>query len=209
MFLKAEWYLPLYFVNHDEEPRKDSRPEVNRLGNYHYWKFNAAWQRYCFGLLAWSKHAEGTPEYFIQAFNSLYAGNRAFTNFKGVDEYANFITEERLDEELPEVATLVCGGSVLTGYEDGDNLVVETMNSEAFPPDIYDDANPQTKPWLFTCATIVTTTLVDGKPKVIPFPQLDGADVWVPIVSNHNRGAMTYPLSALTKVTSVPRPYYP
>lgn len=220
----------LYFVKHDKEPRKTSRPEVFRLEPHHFYDLTEAWQWFWFDALMWSRFegmtdrtqlSESQFDELAKAFSSLTAHNRAFTNGHGTDKSGNgpginYVTGENVDNpiaEIPAAATLICGGTVLTGEERYSYLHVETLDGSSTPPSIR-ECNPGSHPWYFTAATIVTTAKYLGKPKVIPFPQLqDGAyTVYVPIASKRNKSPMRYRLSALTRLSAaseIPNPYWP
>lgn len=193
MLLKLEQWPPLWEILHDEKPRETSRPEVLRRLDYYYWRMTEPWFWYCFdvvmfqafGLVNRIGMTQEQWDYTAQKFESVYADNRFITNGHW-DGRKNWLTGANLDGEDPEVATLMCGGGVLTGVENDGILEIRTLNSDESPPSI-SEINPKSHPWYFIPGTIVTTALVDGLPKVTPFPQLGGKTVYVPLVSKHSR----------------------
>jgi len=189
----------LYYVKHDYElggvRASAPTPEVFRLEEWHFSEMIESWQWFCFTLL----------ESNVQAFNGVWNSYRAFSNDHGVDLFRNYITGQRLDKPLPAMASLVCGGNVLAGREEGGYLIVETMDGNEPPPA---GVTRVTHPWLIQVATICTTTkLSDGTYKVTSFPQLDGRDVLVPIVASR---PVQIPLSNLVRLpqgSAMPSPY--
>lgn len=202
----------LYRVKHDFElpdgiRQKAPNPEVFRLEPHSGTPFTQEWQRFSF---KWIK--EQSPDLsqsdlatkFIHIFDAAFMNKNRFR-----DGRANFITGENLDHELPRVFPLVCGGNVLAGTEDGDDLIVETMNGSEPPPS---NVSPDTHPWLFQKATIVTRIkldIVDGvqRFKVNRFPELSPADSIVPILS---MTTVRYPLNKLVRLplgSPIPSPY--
>lgn len=202
----------LYRVKHDFELPDGGRPhpnmpEVFRLEPHTSMKFTEAWQRFCFKLVK-DQRPDLSDDALAQKFKTMY--DSAFMNDNRFrDHRANFITGENLNNELPRVFDLVCGGNVLAGTEDGDDLIVETLNGREPPPS---DVSPDTHPWLFQKATIITSTklqMIDGMQtfKVIRFPELSPADSIVPIVSI---GPVRYPLNKLVRLplgSPIPSPY--
>lgn len=62
----------------------------------------------------------------INDFNSLFRSKASHTNFAGVNKYANFIAEERLDKGLPVFSNIVTGRAVL---ESAGGLNVKVINA--------------------------------------------------------------------------------
>lgn len=78
----------------------------------------------------------------IKDFNSCLRSKASHTNFAGVDKYANYITQERLDAGLPVFSNIVTGGwvgryTVSKGFH--------VINAAAG----YLQFHPFTHPWLF------------------------------------------------------------
>jgi len=202
----------LYRVRHWYEYGRtfeSNRPEVNRLEPFHFWSLTSSWQLFIRDVLAWSKFGvyewmQLTTEqqaYIKNAFRGVMANDRAFTNggFLGVD----YVNMEEGDGSQNEAATIVCGGTCLSGEKvyldsypgliNGWYLQVHTLLASLPAPSIY-DINPKLTPWYFTKATIATkTALPSGGLKVTNFPQLDYAPVYMPIVSHPGKGLVFFP----------------
>jgi hypothetical protein len=151
-----------------------------------------AWQWFIYETLCESNN---------QAFESIYYNERALNNGHGVDVLHNYITGERADLEDPAIGSAFFSG-VLSGIEDGSDLIVDTFDGRLPPPL---GVTPETHPWLFSYAVTVYRF---PAPHVAKFPQLDGRDVRTPILSKF---PVRYPLARLEKLAPgapLPSPYY-
>lgn len=130
-------------------------------------------------------------------FTILYDKVRAFNNFVGFctpgtscsDPRHNYVTNEYTNYPDPAWDKVrVCAGAKITGVEDGDWLIVSTL----------DPSNPPTweklqkEPWHYFYAVSSTKT-----GDTTPFPQGNGNPVPVPLFA---RTEVRFPLSALIKL---------
>jgi hypothetical protein len=224
--------VQLYQVLHDYEiPNKEIRagmPEVMRLEPNVATIMDEDFQWFAFDLLFWRYRQgdrSGITDVEKRIWNSVYQGRpgRFITNGAGVEEYANFITGERLPFShnfigYPKFYNLVCGGNVLTGSEiqadNGERLLLVQALSGVMPS-VY-NVRRSTCPWLVQVGTSQTGDFIPGTQttRVEPFPQFANAgmawvDVHVPIASPR---PATYPLRYLRKLplgSAVPSPYNP
>lgn len=212
---------PLYRVLHDyeiwrrkpflleahgqlESVRKDWRwrlkaPEVYWLHDTHRVPFTETWQRLSFAL------CEGIEP---KKWRIVYDDHRAFMNNTGFwtegSPYAyvprrDYINGIDLSGELPAWDKIrVCGGATISGREEGDYLVVETLDYTAPPTIEYLRA----RPWLFFRALICDED-TNGKPIVYDFPQNGGRPVWIPLIAIT---PVRFPLSCLERVNDIANP---
>lgn len=205
---------------------RPNRPCVFRCGDIennrdgHYAKLNQEWQFFMFDLASkivydGRTHQDLTKteyDWLAGKFTSVFANSTAFTNQNGFDIKANFITGERLNDELPKIYTLVCGGASVSGTIAANSkgmqmLKVDHFNGAAPPPPV-ETINPYTDPRVFF-ATTITGVKVNGGYKVNRFPQYGGKDVPVPLIASKD---IYYPIKDLRAVENgiqKPSPYYP
>lgn len=204
----------LYQVKHDYQLPKGvwrQFPEVFRLEPHHYTDLTEAWQLFCFDLLIQSAGDIMTEMDIRRKFRAVYKYDLAMTNDNGFengdDPRADFINRVDLKQELPKIATLVMGGTVLSGVIDGTDLIVDTLDGNRPPPS---GITRKTHPWLIQCGTNATLIkMEDGTFKVNKFTQLNGADVLYPIIA---RITVRFPLSGLVELpigAEAPSPYNP
>lgn len=211
--------LQLYQIKHDYElgdSLRSNLPEVFRLNPQHYVVMTEEVQHFMFELLRLEMEKVGaTLEQARAAWAYLYKGDKAFTNYNGVDTKRDYINRTNLSEELPRLSTLVCGGNVLAGQEimaKWDTFVepclqVSTIDANYPPPVPFtrDEAPP-----LISYATISTLSkLSNGTYKVTRFsaPKMMGANAPIPLMSN---APVMYPLRFLKKLpirNVIPSPY--
>lgn len=191
------WYvlhdIQMGFVR-DMVEQAEGVPEVNRLEPYHFSDFPRAWQ-----LLEYSLNEGMTPN----KWTALHRYDKAFNNNQGFqrdgDPRANFVTGDNLTAELPKQATLICGGNILRGVVQDEDLLVDTLDPRNPPPS---KAWVLMNRWSYQFALNVKR---DGT--ISRFPQNDGRDV---IVLNLATRRMTYPLNKLRLIragTVLPSPY--
>lgn len=190
---------PLFRVLHDKELGelwRPNLPEVHPLFDQHFTPFTESWQRLSYEMNTLTKNK----------WTAVYSFERAFTNSNGFgkpgDPRRNYIKMEDLQEPLPKVEALVCGGAVLTGKVSGDYLYVETLNGRNPAPSL--DWLLE-RPWLYFDAITVDS---NGTPR--RFPQADGRQVLIPLVADRNRYPdVLIPLRKLQKWTGPgwPDPY--
>lgn len=163
----------------------------------------------------------------------LLEDQRAFANGTGFisrdkSGRADYFNNRDLDKELPRLDKVrTCSRSVLTGRVVGDYLNVTTFDSRqppplkpgrSYPTDISnvnpDDylIMPRTHPWMFLIATIVNKAgecVQFPKGAVYDWTNDGHPRSFMPHISNHDPklGGVWYPLSNLTRVSSVPSPY--
>lgn len=214
-----------YFVKRDWE-RSDftgtitrrGMPMVFRMGEYddprngHYTRLTEEWQFFWFDLCAnivyMRYHQELNRDEFLylaKRVTALGSGDRAFTNFHGLDQYRNYLTGENPMAELPAIYTLVCGGASINGEVAGDMLRVEHFDGTQSPPDV-SGIDPYTDPRVFFATTV--SQAIDGSFRAYHFPQLGGLDVPVPIIASRD---IYYPLKDLERYEDRYKraPYYP
>ena len=187
----------LYWVKHDIERGPLWRfglPEVFRLNPDH------------------SVRLEREEQLFIKALNPLMtpekwrvllSHDRAFTNKSaGYDDggepkqdWVNMRNTDAID--VPRFDTIrICGGALITGIEFGTDLLIESINADNPLPSVN-----ELPIYLKFCALNVTE---NGWSR---FPQGDGNDVWIPLLS---RFQLKYPLEYLIKIDinkPLPNPY--
>jgi hypothetical protein len=185
---------PLWRVLHDLEMGpiwRSNLPEVFPI-NGNRTPFGKDWQ-----LLSYAMN----PGMTGQKWRSLYQFNRAFNNgtgFNGPDPKADYVNSMDLGAELPAWdKTRFCGGAVVTGREDGPNLIVDILDGKGPAPEL---AWLSARPWYYFHAVNVTSG------GITRFPQNDGEPVLVPLVGS---GVATYPLSKLQRwrQAELPDPY--
>lgn len=173
----------LWRVKHDWELGelwRENVPEVFRMFPLHGIPLNREWQLYSYAL---------NPGMSPQKWRVLYDYRRAFTNHgAGYDYPAR--QEEKQDwvnrrdlraSDLPRFdQPRVCGGAIVAGVREADVVWIDTLNVNNPPPTI-----ENTKPWHKFCALNVGTK-VQGElvtPSFSKFPQNDGRDCWIPLIS--------------------------
>lgn len=189
---------PLYRVLHDVELGalwRQNVPEVYRLSGGNTMPITKPWQ-----LLIKAMN----PTMTNLMWRRLLDWQRAFTNntagydYPGGEPLQDWVNLRDLNAtgvprfEIPRI----CGGAVVTGVVDGSDLIVSTLDGNAMPPRVED-----IKPWhKFVALNVKDETTLTK------FPQGEGADVWIPLVT---RQPVSYPLSKLQRWTDVnlPNPY--
>lgn len=151
-------------------------------------------------------------DWLANRFTGVFGDRTAFCNMKGFDVKANFITGERLNDELPAIYTLVCGGASLSGTVVTNSKGRQMLKVRHFdgtqPPPSAETIDPYTDPRVFF-ATTITDAKIDGGYKVNRFPQYQGRDVPVPLIASRD---IYYPMSDLRIGGSGPEkpsPYFP
>ena len=196
---------PLWRVLHDLETPKGvwrpNLPEVFPLFPSHFSDFGRGWQ-----LLSKAMN----PKISASKWTNVYTYALWIANGQGFgdesDQRANYVAGRNLDKPNPRVECLTTGGSVLTGYVEGSNLVVRTLDVNVVPPLDWVMA----RPWFWTYAVTV-----DGRGIPRKFPQglqADGSIVPIvhPLIANPSRyPKITIPLSSLERWTAdeLPDPF--
>jgi len=155
----------------------------------------------CADLLALSKYGTlfgdlsgAERDYIVRAFTDLYSSNGAFSNESGFPASndptprANYIKNQDTDKELPRFDQIrVCSDDHITGVVDGTHLLVDHFSSvpSGYHISILEDPR-------VLRATIIR---IDGS--IREFPQLDGAPVYLPLMSNFE---LRLPLKYLEKL---------
>ena len=154
-------------------------------------------QFFCADLLALSKFGtlfsdlSGTERSFIgSAYRGVY--KYAFNNGTGYEEPGNprvdYINDRDQDAPLPKFDKIrVCSDNIIAGRVDGTDLLVDHFSAvpSSYTISILED------PRVFR-ATIIRTDGSTGE-----FPQLDGAPVYIPLMSNFD---LRIPLEYLEKL---------
>ena len=123
---------PLWRVKHWVEAGREentSRPEVWPLFPNHFTEFGYAWQK---------RSREMNPRLSDSKWTSFYDTKTILTNngngFGANPPRVNYITGENIGAANPKCELLTCGGNVLTGVVDGNNLRVDVLNGLSTPP---------------------------------------------------------------------------
>ena len=178
----------LYRVKHDFEIDGVWRqaPETQPLQEKNFTQMSKGIQELCFRLLQEENQGRFPDAELRSIYTGLYSYNKCFTNQKGynkdTDPRRNYIEGEDLSAPLPQIESLVTGGNVIAGREDGAYLWVFTIDPNG---DLSLVSRART-PWLVQLATIAK---MDGK--VIRFPDMvdENRGIYlntpVPIISSH------------------------
>ena len=150
--------------------------EISDPSNGHYVDLTREWQFFWFDLCSkicfGRYHQELKPKeykWLADKWSVLGATKTAFTNQKGVNDFANYVTNDRVGEEDPKIYTLVCGGATLTGtpvlFKKGIKrawmLKVDHFDGTQDPPPV-ETIDPYTDPRVFF-ATTITKRKVKGR----------------------------------------------
>lgn len=194
---------------------RENLPQVYSLEPTHRVYMDKAIQFLCYDLFR-----AGAPSMTAtraqKMWRQLYDYRRAFTNKTGFEnpndprvdyvhglDYTCIVDgkEVKCEEPALDKGPRVCGGASIKGVVSGDVLLVETIDSNNVPSLEYVLA----RPWLYFHAT---TFRINGK--VGRFPQGDGEPVFVPLISDHKKGAVAYPLAWLEPLPAgvVADPYW-
>lgn len=179
-----------------------SLPATVKLRNSRFIGLSKSWQFFWYDLLK-----QSTPNLSEQrlkrAWSSLIKGYRAFTNKHGPDNgYWDAITGENEGADPIAVEPIITTGNVVRILDGPVTLngevyyKIETCNLLKPPPNI----SRNTHPWLIQCAT---ESYRDGR--VLPFQQLGGADVYVPLFSDNDYNYIA--ADWVEFVDNVPSPY--
>lgn len=155
---------------------------INNTNSFTRSLFTKEWQLYAADLLAlrvFNKRfieLTGTAlDYIKQRFSSLYAGNRAFNNFYGVDEGANFVTGQRLAYPLPKIDPLICSDDIVYGTKEiynGITMVkLHAFDARTTPP----------APNLLD-SRVLRATIINEDGTIREFPQLREYGLSVPYI---------------------------
>ena len=156
--------------------------EIGDASNGHYVDLTREWQFFWFDLCSkiyyGRYHQDLTPaeyEWLADKWSVVGATKTAFTNQKGVNDFANYVTNDRIGEEDPGIYTLVCGGASLAGtpvkFQKGNKsrwmLKVEHFDGNQPPPPV-ETIDPYTDPRVFF-ATSITKAKVPGRYQITVF----------------------------------------
>lgn len=205
-FVEVAARPPVWRVLHELElpPARritpDNRPEVRAMFPNSMCAFPASWQRLSYNAnLPWLSRTKWTVFYS----NNLWITNDQGFNEPG-DPRANYILNTNLDKELPRVENLTCGGNLVTGYVEGPNLVVSTLNVNDPLPSVT---------WLLQHPEFCTYAVSmdsNGTPRRFPQGQQPNGylpDLLHPFIADRNRfPKMTIPLWRLVPWTAPERP---
>lgn len=221
--------LQLYQVKHDYELYKlpdgsvdtsklrQNMPEVFRLEPFHYTAMTQPIQEFMFSLLGLELAKVGVTDLELVKYtwSKLYGSTTAFANGQGVDIRRDYIRGINLDQPLPGLMSIICGGNVLTGIETTAKwgsqvqpcLQVEAIVAQASMPDYRTRDEAPTKIQYATICTLAE--LPDRTYKVTRFsaPAYQGANSPVPVLVSQQ---VYFPLRLLKKLpmgADVPSPY--
>jgi hypothetical protein len=136
------------------------RPEVRPFFHNHFVEFGERWQ--------WLSYYGNQPWLTPQKWTAFYGNNLWITNDQGFgesnDPRRNYVLPEDLDaDELPKTEVITCGGNILSGYRDGNDIVVDMLDVHGSLPSL-----PWIKEHREFCTYAVT---VDSGLKPRRFPQ--------------------------------------
>lgn len=143
--------MPLWRIKHDIEIDRDvwrpRLPEVHPFLPNHHVPFTKYWQ-----LLSKSMN----PRITGTQWRDIYHWRLWITNHQGFDkpedDRRDYVNMRDLDKEHPRVEMLTCGGSVVTGYEKGDWLVVNVLSGFDPAPSIeWMNQHPEYWTWAVSC----------------------------------------------------------
>lgn len=180
----------LWRVKHDTYPfTRLNLPEVHPLLLNHFSEFGRSWQ-----LLERALNSHLTDA----KWRALHGYKRAFNNgnngYGGPGEpLADWVNGYNLGASNPKQEALVCGGAILAGYVDGQNLVVETLDASGPVPRLED-----LKPWQwFTAVNIDEDTQHNGVIRRF----LNGEEAFILLLADRRRyPKVTIPLAKVTKL---------
>ncbi len=182
---------------YDFQPRnlKNPVPETCPLYSGAVNPLTPEWIAYWRGILHLCNPRMDTA-HFEGAWQSLVAGNRAFTNGTGPDS-GNFALH-----------SLTCGGAtheMLSGDPVRGHVEIYTLNSRRLPPAIPSKADDIDMTRHFFATTGSNVKLPDGSYAVYGFPQFENCIV--PLVSPNESDMID--VARITAVSSIQRPYNP
>lgn len=198
---------PLWRVLHEREVPSAWRnvpprmPEVRPLFPNHHVPFGKYWQ-----LLSWKMNPLLTAGNMtaVYHFRLWIANNQGFGMED--DPRANYFENKNLSRALPRVEALTCGGNLLTGQIQGDNLLLETLDWRNAPPSL---EWIQARPWFVTEAV-----KLDGEGYPARFPQGRQDNGFQPgarhpLIADPGRYVITIPLWRVERWTAseLPDPY--
>jgi hypothetical protein len=199
---KEEYY---FGVNDSNEPSNwDWRvgdPEVFNLEPIHATPLTEFIQNVCFGLLLY-----GAPSLSLDVaknkYRVIYQDDIAFCNgkgypHKGTTKRADYINGTNLNEPVPEFdKPRVCGGSLLTGEEEGGYLRVNTINPNELIT-LQQIIDRHLYIWAVTVGNNFAADFVQGMGETVLVPLVASKTVYYPLnklrklplgydVKNHN-----------------------
>jgi hypothetical protein len=193
-------YRVEHWVEQTGNTRPYGRPEVEPLFPNQHVPFGEPWQRLSKAM---------NPRISAQKWTSVYDSGTWMTNNQGFgmagDPRANFILGTNLTSALPRVELLTGGGSLLTGREEGANLVVDVLDWRDDPPSA---EWMLAHPWFYVVAVIaheIPRRFEQGE-------QSDGSTVPIyhPLLGDPSRfPRITIPLAKVQRWTAaeLPDPY--
>ncbi|HTP01451.1 MAG TPA: twin-arginine translocation signal domain-containing protein [Anaerolineales bacterium] len=184
-------------ARYDYKPRdlKNPVPETCPLYSGASNPVTPAWEAYWRGILRVCNPGMKDAD-FEQAWESLVASNRAFTNGTGPDT-GNFA-----------IHSLTCGGAtheMVTGTPYRGRMEIYTLNSKKAPPPIPGEPAQIDMTRHFFATTGSNVKLPDGSYAVYGFPQFENCIV--PLVSPADTDMID--LSRISYVSKMQKPYHP
>jgi GH25 family lysozyme M1 (1,4-beta-N-acetylmuramidase) len=171
-------------------------PEVFPMMDKHFTRFTREWQMFSYELMA-------LP---AKKWRAVFTWKRALANRNGfenpADPRADYVNKMDMSSDDPKFASLLFGGNVITGREDGEYLWVETLDGNLPPPSV---AWAKERPWLVQTCTNVTYS--NGH--VGNFPQGDGLPVVVPVLASKPVRITLKNLRKLPPGSPIPKVYWP
>lgn len=189
-FVKHDYQL--YGVSRPERnnapPNIMGLPEVHKLVDAGRIKLTKSLQYFWFGLLKKSASDIMSDIELKIAWRSLTHGGRAFTNGAGSNTHADYISNKNLNKTPMLMEPIICGGALVKIIGEGrkygeDCWKIETINSNSVDLNI----TYETHPYFIYCATNSTRNILpNGTRKTEQFWQLEGRNVYVPIMTKNS-----------------------
>lgn len=157
--------------------------EILDSGSFDRTPFTKEWQLFAADLLALKAFGKGLSsltetqkDYIKQRFTSLYASNRAFNNGAGVDEYANFVTGQRLTMSLPKIDPLICSDDIVYGTKVVNSKGITMVRLHSF------DATQLPPAPSLTDSRVLIAYIINNDGTLQNFPQLREYKMSVPYI---------------------------
>jgi len=177
-----------YLDNHKPRAFRKAMPEtVPLLDKTQFIPLNRAWQEFWFGLLVKSADGTMTDQELLEAWASLTANHRAFTDKHSANEdgYRDYILDlNRGSKKDMAIKTLSCGGNIIRVTQTGPRVYFKTLDIRENPPKISEVWGDWTViHWATECVRFPEKGYPDHSYMVGRFPQLIGKGVPFPIIS--------------------------
>ena len=204
-FALHDWQFPPFQLRYIA-PQMSGTPQVQRVGdienpqNGHYTRLTKEWQWFWFDLACKAVfgvyHQSLSKEDFnwlSQRWTAVGSSDKAFNNKQGLDDYHNYVRDERRDKKDPAIYSLICGGAALRGVRVENSRGEWMIRLESFdgtkPPPPVESIDLARDPRIFFANNISRTRIRDGY-RVFRFSQFSKPeinmyrDVPVPLITS-------------------------